>query len=141
MTQYSTRQFHRHSTQCAQVQVQSSLSPFFCKRGKKSQRTLLGNCMKSKHSVSSEVSERANERRKAHERSTLFFFNQNLFYKNIKAEIAKKIRTLLRTFPASNFWEKLYFGQIFLKNQKIVKKKSKIVTKMLNIIKKFYHLS
>ena len=42
------------------------------------------------------------------------FFYKNLFYKNIKAEIADKIRTLLRTSPASNFWEKLYSLSDFL---------------------------
>ena len=41
-------------------------------------------------------------------------FIKNIFYKNIEAEIAKKIKTSLRTSPASNFGKQFFKGRIFL---------------------------
>ena len=40
-----------------------------------------------------------NNPRVSHGRNNTLFFYKNIFYKNIQAEIEKKLRTLLRTCP------------------------------------------
>ena len=41
--------------------------------------------------------------------ATPFLFYKNTFYKNMQAEIPEKIRTLIRTCPASILGEKIFF--------------------------------
>ena len=50
------------------------------------------------------------------ETDTPFFLYKNTFYKNIQAEIARKIRTFVRTCPASIWGEKIFFTNFLLKS-------------------------